>query len=116
MDRRRTLTQSLQRTDLSDAALAFVNGSPPPVPATNGDATAETLLENSSKVHELPTATTTASSPATVSMTFRLPAELSARLLRVSLDRKLKRQEPFTQQDIVAVAVADWLKKQDDSI
>jgi hypothetical protein len=101
---------------LGEAALAFVNGSPPLTTAKNGDATAETLLENSSKVRELPTVTTTASSPGTVSMTFRLPAELSARLLRVSLDRKLKRLEPFSQQDIVAVALADWLKKQDDSI
>src|SRR5205085_10333528 len=51
-------------------------------------------------------------SSGTVSMTFRLPSELSARLLRVSLDRKLRRQKPFTQQDIVAEALGLWFKKQ----
>jgi len=35
-------------------------------------------------------------------MTFRLPASLAARLLEVSATRKLRRERPFHQQDIVA--------------
>jgi hypothetical protein len=45
-----------------------------------------------------------------------LAAALSSRLLRVSLDRKLKRKRPFTQQDIIADALTRWLKNKDDSL
>ena len=41
----------------------------------------------------------------------RLPAEIPQALLRASLDRKLKRVKPWTQQDIVAEALTTWLKK-----
>jgi hypothetical protein len=41
----------------------------------------------------------------------RLPAEIPQALLRASLDRKLKRVKPWTQQDIVAEALVGWLKK-----
>jgi hypothetical protein len=44
-------------------------------------------------------------------MTFRLPAALSGRLGRVSAERKLRRQRPFSQQDIVAEALDEWLKR-----
>jgi len=48
---------------------------------------------------------------ALVSMNFRLPANLPQALLKVSSERKLKKIKPFTQQDIVAEAISDWLKK-----
>ena len=48
---------------------------------------------------------------APVSMTFRLPPELPAALLRVAMERKLRREEPFTQQDIVAQALREWLER-----
>jgi len=32
-------------------------------------------------------------------------------LLKASSDRKIKKVHPFTQQDIVAEALTDWLKK-----
>ena len=44
-------------------------------------------------------------------MTFRLPTELPAALLRVAMERKLRREEPFTQQDIVAQALREWLER-----
>ena len=44
-----------------------------------------------------------------VSITVRLPASLPPRLLRASLERKLQRKEPFTQHDIVAAALQQWL-------
>ena len=46
--------------------------------------------------------------PAIVSMTFRLPASLAAQLVGVATERKLQRQRPFTQQDIVAEALRQW--------
>jgi hypothetical protein len=48
---------------------------------------------------------------AIVSMTFRLPAALTNRLARVAAERKLQRQRPFSQQDIVAVALDEWLQR-----
>jgi hypothetical protein len=44
-------------------------------------------------------------------LSIRLPAELPQALLRASLDRKLKRLRPWTQQDIVADALDAWLRK-----
>ena len=45
----------------------------------------------------------------TVSMTFRLPADLPSRLIQISAERKVRREAPFSQQDIVAEALRDWL-------
>jgi hypothetical protein len=47
----------------------------------------------------------------TVSMTFRLPADLPGRMIQVSADRKVRREAPFSQQDIVAEALREWLDK-----
>jgi hypothetical protein len=47
-----------------------------------------------------------------VGLSFRVPVELQQGLLRMSSDRKLKRQKPWTQQEIAAEALAAWLKKQ----
>jgi hypothetical protein len=44
-----------------------------------------------------------------VSITVRLPSSLPLRLLRASVERKLQRKHPFTQQDIVAEALQQWL-------
>jgi hypothetical protein len=41
----------------------------------------------------------------------RISAEISTALLTASMQRKLQRQNPFTQQDIVAEALTDWLRK-----
>ena len=46
-----------------------------------------------------------------VSASFRLPLEIPNALLRAAVDRKVKRQSPFTQQDIVAEALWQWLRK-----
>lgn len=46
-----------------------------------------------------------------VSMTIRVPVELPNALLRVSVERKLQRQKPFTQQEMVATAVREWLRR-----
>ena len=112
MRQRRTLSQALQTSEFSEDAIAFVSGS---VPQLAGKTAASERLE---RAHDSApeAAFPEALSSGTVSMTFRLPSELCSRLLRVSLDRKLKRQRPFTQQDIMAEALNHWLKKRDDSL
>ena len=47
----------------------------------------------------------------TVSMTFRLPADLPARLIRVSAERKVSCEKPASQQDIVAEALREWFRR-----
>lgn len=49
--------------------------------------------------------------PSTVSMTVRVPGELSTRLLRAAMDRKLGRLSPWTQQAMVTEAIAHWLRQ-----
>ncbi len=44
-------------------------------------------------------------------MSFRLPAELPVALMRASMERKLRREKPFTQQEMVAQAVHEWLRR-----
>jgi hypothetical protein len=48
-----------------------------------------------------------------VSMTFRLPAEIPAGLIRASADRRLRRETPSSQQEIVAEALLQWLSKRE---
>lgn len=45
-----------------------------------------------------------------VSMTVRVPSGLPIRLLRAATDRKINQQSPFTQQEIVAQALEQWLR------
>ena len=49
-----------------------------------------------------------------VSMTVRVPCEIPRKLLRISADRKLQRLKPGTQQEIVADALSQWFKKNDN--
>jgi hypothetical protein len=92
---RRTMSEALQARRLKEDELAFVQGSPRRPTAMTGTATNPV--------------------PGSVSMTFRLPADLAARLIRTATERKLNRQEPFTQQEIVTEAVSAWLSKQEHS-
>ena len=52
------------------------------------------------------------SMPGVVSLNTRIDPEISAALLTASMQRKIQRQQPFTQQDIVAEALRMWLKSQ----
>jgi hypothetical protein len=44
-------------------------------------------------------------------MTVRVPARIPAALLKAASERKLKKARPFTQQDIVAEALQNWLQE-----
>ncbi len=109
MVQRRTLSQALHTPEFSEAAIAFVGGS---VPQPAG------IVEHSGNAQATtaPRLPSDSAGSGTVSISFRLPAELCARLLRISLDRKLRRQKPFSQQDIMAEALASWLKNQTDPL
>lgn len=48
--------------------------------------------------------------PGVVSLNTRIDPEISAALLTASMQRKIQRMQPFTQQDIVAQALRMWLK------
>jgi hypothetical protein len=42
----------------------------------------------------------------------RIPPEIQNALIRASFERKMQRQDPWTQQDIAAEALGQSLKKQ----
>lgn len=48
--------------------------------------------------------------PGVMSLNTRISAEISTALLTASMQRKIQRQNPFTQQDIVAEALTEWLR------
>ena len=122
----RSLSEALETARLPEAALAFVNtGAPAPrvQPASPDSDTkreppmAARLVTNvprTSTVTEPAEDVPAALPPGPVSMTFRLPADLPEALLRVSMARKLRRLKPWTQQDIVTVAVREWLDRNSD--
>lgn len=125
MKTQRTLSQALDNPELSEAAVAFVNGVTPKlreaaeISGESNTAFDSSLPRGTSRNRTSVSAGEHDSSRAdvdpisgSVSMTFRLPSELSARLLRASLERKLSRRKPFTQQDIVAEALVLWFAKQ----
>ena len=117
--KRRTLGEALQMDRFSDEAIAFVNGAtgkpakkivPASGAADNSPITDNTSTKSNGVLTEAPRESPPLTT-GTVSMTFRLPSELSTRLMRVSVERKLRRERPFSQQDILAEALAQWLEK-----
>jgi hypothetical protein len=129
MNLKRTMSEALRAGSLSEEAAAFLAagalGAAPAsspsvgVPSTDGAHQPETLpcqLVREQSPAESPPRPLAFSPPATersapVSMTFRLPAGFPAALMRAAMERKLRREEPFTQQDIVAQAVREWLQR-----
>jgi hypothetical protein len=46
-----------------------------------------------------------------ITVTFRLPPSLVKQLQRTATERKLARQRPYSQQEIVAEAIREWIGK-----
>ncbi len=131
---RRSLTAALETADLPPEALELITaGAPqsrsiavrelntPPKPELS-DVVAEKAEANSgqkmgaSRRAPLRVSRPKAVQPAPAdsvgsvgSITVRLPGDLPQELLRASLERKLRRIRPFTQQEIVASALREWL-------
>lgn len=122
--RKRTLTEALWSPELGAAADAFVRGVPQladgevvgeipdhaDVPETSrpkgGD---EVTIMADSSTDEL--AGSSMLAPGKVSLSVRIPAELAHRLARTAATRKLNRNPPFSQQEIVVLALSQWLAK-----
>ncbi len=108
MSQRRNLDQALFRDTLNEAATAFLAGETSQEPRK-----IEVLNPSAAQTEDEITPTgPSAKNPVggTISLTFRAPSELATRLLEISLARKLRREKPFTQQDIIAEALQHWLK------
>ena len=48
---------------------------------------------------------------AQMTLSVRLPSEIPLKILRAATDRKIARVRPWTQQEIVAEALTQWLRK-----
>jgi hypothetical protein len=102
--RRRSLSQGLAASPLSEAAAAFVRGTEPA-------ARVAPEPPESQPVAEAERSPATPAPGGRISVTLRLPAALAEGLWRVSLERRLRQERPFAQQDIVAEAVREWLER-----
>ena len=124
MNPKRTMSQALHSVNLSVAAAAFVAAgaagstavsAPPPEPAPDSGTSLQEVATPTAAPESRALAFSHSPLPAErrapVSMTFRLPAELPAALLRAAMERKLRGELPSTQQDIVAQAVREWLER-----
>jgi hypothetical protein len=122
---RRTMSQALQSDELSPEARAFltpdrplagtqppaprrpravrITAARPPLPIAGADPNSDRAAPTSFPADPPPTA-------GVVSMTFRLAPEIPAALLRAAVERKVRKQKPFTQQEIVSDAIKQWLK------
>lgn len=126
---RRSLTVALQTPELSPEAAAFLKeGTPKPLVEKSAlvavedraaNAVFETEIQNDEPEIQKPArqksvppkAAEFVAIPGLVFTSLRLPAEIPHALMRASFDRKLKREKPWTQQDIAAEALTLWLKK-----
>lgn len=124
MNPKRTMSQALHAVNLGVEAAAFVAAGAAqttavaePVSGPLPDSCASSLPMAVADVAPVLRETGFTHSPlpaerrAPVSMTFRLPAELPSALLRVAMERKLRGEQPGTQQDIVAQALREWLER-----
>jgi hypothetical protein len=93
--KRRPMSEAMTATGLGEEARAFVRGEPLEKPPPSGPAPGE------------------AQEPllGTISVSVRVPARLALALARTAALRKLRRERPFSQQDIVAEALAQWLRE-----
>ena len=123
---RRSLSQALQNADLPVEALAVIEaGKVRPIrerssPSRSADgAGGEDREERESPVEtsvlretRRPAVEPPGLSPrGLVSLSVRVQASLAECLLKVAFERRLQRQRPHSQQDIVTQAVRQWLKR-----
>ena len=117
---RRTLSAALQTGNLAEEALDFVKTGGAK-PAQNPTATQPVQSEKTENPRppsmgtkqrlRLGDEAAVEAQADLVSLTVRVPRMVSPGLLLASVDRKLKRQRPWTQQEIVAEALTLWLQQ-----
>lgn len=126
------MSAALKTAELTGEALAFVRQGTPKPQVVSAPPQMEAMITPppaaevapSSREEEEPTterqpqsrpkvaAKTIAQPEPLVNLSFRVPTSLHNALKRASFEREMGREEPWTQQDIVAEAIAAWLKKQ----
>ena len=119
---RRSMSEALT-SNLSGEALAFLKAGSPK-PATEAPVAAKPEVGKVVEVKEreaqglklvrakTPKVEASASaSGGLVSMSVRVPREIPDGLVRASAERKIKKQKPWTQQEIIAEALSEWLQK-----
>ncbi|MHC1767495.1 MAG: hypothetical protein AB9869_24980 [Verrucomicrobiia bacterium] len=119
---RRTLSAALQTSNLSEAALDFVKAGtatssvdplatavvPPKPAAVEEPRPAADTVKRRLRINDDGEGEAEAG---LVSLTVRVPRIVPPGLLLASVDRKLKRRRPWTQQEIVAEALTHWLQE-----
>ncbi len=114
------MTAALQPLTVSPEALAIIEQGTPKPQTQNPPLTADSVRvqaatkpveETQRQTKVKPEMREGAKAVAIVSATFRLPATIPEALLKASSDRKIKKIQPCTQQDIVAEALQIWLRK-----
>jgi len=123
---RRSMSQALRTPELGDEALAFVAGrtaapkteipaaTPRKQALPSRDVDFIPLPQPPNSVQDAVSLDAKPDVEGVASITVRLPASLPALLLRASVERKLRRKLPFTQQDIVADALRKWLSQHEE--
>ncbi len=126
---RRPMSLALRTVDLPPEMLAFVKEGTPKSPAVAKDDLTSPPVQQTEKIEaggeitatpERPTRARapkmrSAESPSAdfpvglVSLSIRVPLEITEGLVRASADRKIKRLRPCTQQEIVTEAIHRWL-------
>lgn len=121
---RRTISQALQIAGLGEEAVAFLKPTAVERPAEASPLEVDVPAEIEAVKRRPepaprpppPRAATQPNvpPPGLVSMTFRLPGHLPDELIRVSAARKVRRAKPWSQQEIVAEALAQWFRRNGD--
>ena len=115
------MSQALQTADLPLEALAIIEAGKVR-PIREGASTVLREEEKSPPIAEPPREVTKSQEPISsglpklpprglVPLSVRVQASLADCLLKVAFERRLQRQAPHSQQDIVTQAVRQWLKR-----
>ena len=113
---RRSMNAALQTVELPPEAMALIQeGTPRPIrsvaPVALMDEEESPNRARSRKErapHERPNPIPRP----VVAMTVRIAKELTDALLRLSVERRLRGEEPHKQQEMVAEAIREWLQRQ----
>lgn len=108
MAKRRSLNDGL--TPEEEAFLHQSSSVPAPVPTQKPRQSAKQKETTERSAPPVQAPIPVAAFPGVVSLNTRISASLGTALLAASMQRKIQRLEPFTQQDIVSEAVETWLK------
>ena len=115
---RRSMSAALQTVELPPEAMALIQEGTPrpirsvaPVALMDEEESPNRARSRKERVpHERP-APNLIQRPV-VAMTVRIAKELTDALLRLSVERRLRGEEPHTQQEMVAEAIQEWLQRQ----